>query len=142
MDTWNNDRWNDTIRAVFRKAMFDRTFRSLAITDPQAALAQVTDQPLPSGLKIRFVESLEEQVLVLPSVVVGQGGLSEIDISRMLFHATKNQAMTPVLAAPEPVRPAPPTPAAAAVLPPAPQPAPPAAPRRFFGLLPARDRSA
>ncbi len=113
MDTWSNDRWNDAIRAVFRKAMFDRKFRSLALSDPRSALAQVVEQPLPENLRIRFVESPGEQVLVLPSVVMGQGELSEIDISRMLFHATRHQAMTPVVAAaPAPLDPATPPPAA------------------------------
>lgn len=96
MDPWTNERWIDAIRAVFRRALFDSKFRALAIADPRAALSQVVDQPLPADIKLRFVERLDEQVLVLPSIIHGQGELSEIDISRILYHATRNQPMTPV----------------------------------------------
>ncbi len=96
MDPWTTERWTDAIRAVFRRALFDPKFRALALTDPRAALAQVVDEPLPADIKLRFVERLDEQVLVLPSIIHGQGDLSEIDISRILFHATRNQPMTPL----------------------------------------------
>lgn len=105
MDPWSNERWNDAIRAVFRRALFDSKFRALALTDPRAALSQVVDEPLPADIKLRFVERLDEQVLVLPSIIQGQGDLSEIDISRILFHATKNQSMTPVFAESKPAAP-------------------------------------
>lgn len=105
MDPWSNERWNDAVRAVFRKALFDPKYRALALADPRAALSQVVAEPLPADLKLRFVESLDEQVLVLPSIIHGQGDLSEIDISRILFHATKNQSMTPVFAESKPTAP-------------------------------------
>lgn len=100
MDGWTNERWNDAVRAVFRRAMFDRKYRAQALSDPRAALEQVAEHPVPSDFKFQFVESIEEQVLVLPAIIQGQGALSEIDISRILFHATRNQSMTPVVASP------------------------------------------
>lgn len=98
IDEWNNERWEDALRCVFRRAMLEPDFRKLALRDPRAAFEQANGKPAPAHFKLRFVDTLEEQVLVLPRSIVGQGTLSEIDISRILHHALRHQPVTPVLA--------------------------------------------
>ncbi|HRE82671.1 MAG TPA: hypothetical protein PLN52_16625 [Opitutaceae bacterium] len=99
-DPWTNERWEEALRRIFRKAMLEPEFRKLALSDPKSAFEKANGQPAPDHFRLRFVESLEEQVLVLPRSIVGQGSLSEIDISRILHHALRHQPITPVAGTP------------------------------------------
>jgi hypothetical protein len=65
---------------VFQKAGTDPTFRALALKDGSAAVEQVIGQPLPDGVKIRFVENNGATVtLGLPPVRVA-GELSDHEL--------------------------------------------------------------
>lgn len=94
-DDWTNERWEEGIRAVFRRALQDPAFRSHAVTDPRAAFAEANGREAPAGVKFRFAESLDEHVYVLPKVVLPQGTLSEIDVSRILHHSFRQQSIPP-----------------------------------------------
>lgn len=85
--------WEDAVRAVFHRALQDTEFRSLAIADAAEAFRRVAGYSLPAGSKVRFVEQLEEHVLELPAVLTQQNALSEIDISRIVFHAFRQQSI-------------------------------------------------
>jgi hypothetical protein len=95
MDQWTSEAWEDAVRAVFRRALTDVPFRQLALRDPTEAFTQATGQPPP--VSIRFVEALEEHVLVLPKLVQSGGEVSEIDVSRILFHGFRQQSLPPTL---------------------------------------------
>lgn len=94
-EQWSNERWETAIRAVFRRAMLEPPFRQLALTDPRAAFAEANGVAPPEGVRFRFAESLEEHVLVLPQVVATPGQVSEIDLSRILHHAFRQQSIPP-----------------------------------------------
>lgn len=99
VDDWTTDQWEGAIRAVFRRAMLDDAFRRLALQDPVAAFTAAAGRPPPPGLRLRFVDQLEEHVLVLPRFVNTQSAPSEIDLSRILHHSFRQQSIPP------PVRP-------------------------------------
>lgn len=94
-DEWTNDQWEDAVRRVFRLAMLDRKFRELALRDAPAAFNHAVGRPPPPGLKLRFVDQLEEHVLVLPRLAVTQETPSEIDLSRVLHHSFRQQSIPP-----------------------------------------------
>ena len=95
-NSWSVDQWEDAIRAVFKQSLLSPEFRSLAISDPNAAILQATGSSAPDGLKLRFVENIEENVLVLPSITVAPNRLTKKDISRILYHAFRQQSHPPV----------------------------------------------
>ena len=86
------------MRGVFRRALLDPGFRQLALKDPRGAFAQANGVPAPENVRFRFVESLDEHVLVLPKAVLPQGSLSEIDIARILHHSVRQQSIPPSFA--------------------------------------------
>ena len=94
-DEWTADTWEEAIRGVFRRALSDPAFRARALADPRAAFEEVAGKPAPANLKLRFVEALDEHVLVLPKVVQTQGTLSEIDVCRILHHSYRQQSIPP-----------------------------------------------
>jgi hypothetical protein len=97
-DQWTTERWEAAVRGVFRRALTDSKFRALALSDPRQAFAEANGVEAPAQVKLRFVEKLDEHVLVLPKVVVPQGALSEIDVSRILHHAVRQQSIPPTFA--------------------------------------------
>jgi hypothetical protein len=97
-EEWTAERWEAAVRGVFRRALTDPKFRQLALTDPCRAFAEANGVEAPAGVKVRFVEQLDEHVLVLPKVVIPQGALSEIDMSRILHHAVRQQSIPPTFA--------------------------------------------
>lgn len=94
-DVWTVERWEDAVRAVFRRALSDPAFRQRAVADAAAAFTEANGCPPPAGVKFRFTEALEENVYVLPKVVLPQGGLHEIDVARILHHAIRQQSVPP-----------------------------------------------
>jgi len=94
-DDWTTERWETAIRAVFRRALTDPASRALARTDPRAAFAQANGCAAPAGVTFRFAEALDEHVYVLPKIVQPYGELSEIDVSRILHHAMRQQSLPP-----------------------------------------------
>jgi len=95
IDEWTADRWEEAVRSVFRRALADPVFRQLALTDPRGAFAQANGVAAPENVKFRFVDALDEHVLVLPKAIVPQGSLSEIDLSRILHHSFRQQSIPP-----------------------------------------------
>lgn len=96
-ETWSNEQWEAGIRNVFRRALLDATFRVLARTDARQAFLEANGVPAPEGVRFRFVEQLEEQVLVLPKIAQPFGTLSEIDVSRILHHSVRQQSIPPTV---------------------------------------------
>lgn len=98
MDRWTSEAWEDAIRAVFQRALTDVPFRQLALREPVEAFKQATGETPP--VPLRFVEALDEHVLVLPKLVQSGGDVSEIDLSRILYHSFRQQSLPPTLKRP------------------------------------------
>lgn len=96
MSQWTQPLWEQTVKEVFRRALADEEFRRRCLADPEGVVREVSGMPLPEG-KVRFVESLESQTLVLPRVWKGQMELSEIDIARIVDAAYLRQSVKPAL---------------------------------------------
>lgn len=54
------------LNTILKKTVTDAEFRAKALSDPAAAIKEATGQDLPAGIKVKFVEKLEEVVIVLP----------------------------------------------------------------------------
>jgi len=69
---------------VARRAIVDPEFRKLAVSNPEQALAQFTDHPLPKGIAIRFVDnSGPTKTFVLPPLMTPTGELSEKELEQV-----------------------------------------------------------
>jgi hypothetical protein len=88
MTAWSRSEAVRTIEEVKRRSIIDPEFRSLALSDPIAALAKVNPRPIPAG-SVRFVEAgdaaqeidnSEIIVAVLPDPKVVTEELSEEDL--------------------------------------------------------------
>jgi len=77
--------------------MKDPSFRKLAKDDPLKAIETATGQAPPADLKLNFVEKLSEKTFVLPSSDAPYAQLSEVDISRILYHCYRSQSVLPDL---------------------------------------------
>ena len=49
--------WNEALASVHERALTDEDFRRLCLSDPVAAVREVSDIELPPTLKFRFVDS-------------------------------------------------------------------------------------
>ena len=74
---WTREKWEETLKALYQRAATDEAFRKLCLEDAAAAIKEISGLDLPEGAKVRFVEKLEEQVLVLPT---GDEDLSDDDL--------------------------------------------------------------
>jgi len=76
MSNWSDAELNNLVESVVRRAAVDAEFRSLAVSDPAAALGKFADKPI-NGLKIRFVDMQgPEKTIVLPAPVYKVGELT------------------------------------------------------------------
>jgi hypothetical protein len=66
MSHWNQQSWDAAIDRVMDRAADDPDFRSLALKDPHAAVEQVTGQPLPREVNLRFSDNEAMMVYRLP----------------------------------------------------------------------------
>ena len=65
--TWTPKKVEETKNELFRRAAQDASFRRRCLEDPAGAIAEVSGLELPAGApRLRFVERLEERVIVLP----------------------------------------------------------------------------
>src|SRR5436190_62561 len=64
---WTNEEIDSTLRAGTERSLTDSAFRALAISNPAAAIAKVTDKPVPAGFRIQFVDNAKNDLtIVLP----------------------------------------------------------------------------
>ena len=71
--------------------MSDPQYRSLALENPEAAIAQVTEHPLPTGFKVKFVDNAgANKTIVLPDAVPGVEELSDAELEQVAGGARNN----------------------------------------------------
>jgi len=69
---------------VARRAVVDPEFRKLAVSNPEKALAQFSDKPLPKGISIHFADnSGSTKTFVLPPLMTPTGELSEKELEQV-----------------------------------------------------------
>ena len=71
MSEWNERNWLNTLVNVFDKAEHDPDYRRLCLTDPRAAIAEVSDIEVPPDANISFVENKQDLIYtyLLPPAV-------------------------------------------------------------------------
>ena len=72
---------SEAIKAVYRKAATDAAFRQRCLDHPHAAMKEATGLEIPDELKIRFAETPDERVFVLPPL--GASELSEGELEEI-----------------------------------------------------------
>ena len=78
---WTAEKWQETLKALYQRAATDEGFRKRCLEDAHGAIREISGLDFPEGAKVRFVEKLEEQVLVLPTgVPTGEEELSDDDL--------------------------------------------------------------
>lgn len=82
MTMWTEVEVNETLEKLFKQASTDAEFRKLCLTDPGAAIKQVSGKDIPSGLKIKFVENEgADRTIVLPDLI--NEDLSDEDLDKV-----------------------------------------------------------
>jgi|SRR5580658_7472585 hypothetical protein len=67
---WSQAEANRTIDEVKRRALIDREFRVLALSNAARAVAKINPKALPAGLSIQFVEAGDAPVADPPGMLV------------------------------------------------------------------------
>ena len=62
MSEFNSYNWQEALISVFERAVRDPDYRSLCVSDPVAAVKEVSDIELPPDFKVTFVDTREEYV--------------------------------------------------------------------------------
>ena len=80
----SNKEFQSAIREVLKRSAADPTFRQLALSNPQAAIAKVGQQ-IPAGTTVRFVDNhgKSDKVYVLPDPVAAADSLTEEELERV-----------------------------------------------------------
>ncbi len=82
--SWNEEQFRLIELEIKRRAMSNLEFRELALTNPEAAIAELIDDPLPVGWKINIVESGGANLtVVLPDPVPGIDELSDAELEQV-----------------------------------------------------------
>ncbi|HVY69659.1 MAG TPA: NHLP leader peptide family natural product precursor [Verrucomicrobiae bacterium] len=72
--------WQETLRAIFRRAATDEAFRQRCLSDPSGVVRDITGVEPPPGIKFRFVEKPVETLFILPPFRASDGDLSDGDL--------------------------------------------------------------
>jgi hypothetical protein len=78
---WTQKEVEQVYAKVQRKAMLNQDFRRLLLSDPSKAIAQVSGQKMPAGLKIKVIEKdpAYDATFVLPDLVSGEMNDEELE---------------------------------------------------------------
>jgi hypothetical protein len=84
MAEWTEEKANERMQELVKKATTDMEFRKLALSDPHAAIAKIDPTPLPKWFKARFVENEGATVtVVLPDPPSEDSELSDSDLEQV-----------------------------------------------------------
>ena len=62
MSEFNELNWREALASVYSRAITDTDFRSLCLSNPIAAIQEVSEIELPSFLKVQFFENRQDFV--------------------------------------------------------------------------------
>ena len=60
MSEFNSYNWLEALISVFERATRDPDYRSLCVSDPAAAVKEVSDIELPPDFRVAFIDSREQ----------------------------------------------------------------------------------
>ena len=90
---WTQEKADAVELEVKKRAIVDPEFRTLAITNPAAAIEQVSDMPLPAGFKIQFIDNAGyNKTVVLPDPVQSVEELSEEELLAIAGGSNNNNS--------------------------------------------------
>jgi hypothetical protein len=84
MSRWSQDAVNETLKQIYKKAATDRSYRELCLNRPEEAIKQVTDQPLPEGFTVRFVDNAGADVTFVLPDFLGDSELSDSQLEAVV----------------------------------------------------------
>jgi hypothetical protein len=88
---WTQEKVDQVEYEIKQRAVADAGFRSLALSNPSAAISQITDLPLPPGFKVQFVDNAgANRTIVLPDLVPEVEELSEADLAHVAGGSNRN----------------------------------------------------
>jgi hypothetical protein len=84
MEHWTEAEWNELFVEVKRRATLDPDFRALALKDATAALKAIATRPIPSDVRVNFVDdSVPIKTIVLPPALSEIEELSDFDLEQV-----------------------------------------------------------
>ncbi|MFC5469193.1 hypothetical protein ACFPPD_10725 [Cohnella suwonensis] len=84
MSQWTKDSMNEVLKEIYQKAATDKAFRQLCLSQPDSAVKQVTNQALPEGYSVRFVDNAgADATFVLPDFL-GDSELSDAQLEAVV----------------------------------------------------------
>jgi len=81
--TWTDSELQELYNEVARRSAVDPEFRALALTDPTAAIAKITDRPLPGDKVIQFVDNSKVLHIPLPDPVSELSEISDFELEQV-----------------------------------------------------------
>lgn len=81
---WTQEKANEKLRVLAKRAQTDLEFRKLALADPAAAIAKIDPTPMPAWFKIRFVDNAGATLtVVLPDPIKADSELSDAELEQV-----------------------------------------------------------
>lgn len=88
---WTQEESEHVEKEIRKRAMTDPQFRTLALSNPSAAISQINSKPLPTGYKVRCVEAAGfTRTIVLPDPVSSAEELSDADLEQVAGGSRNN----------------------------------------------------
>jgi hypothetical protein len=81
---WTDEEITRVGLAIKIKAMKDPKYRALALSNPNAAIAEIVSTPVPAGFTVRFIDNAgANYTLVLPDPVARVDELSDAELEQV-----------------------------------------------------------
>ncbi len=81
MQVWSEEEIYRTLEEIRKLSIIDSEFRQLALSHPAAAVATVTDIPLPAGYQVQFIDNSGPiKSFVLPDPVNDVEELTDVEL--------------------------------------------------------------
>jgi hypothetical protein len=81
---WTPELINQTINKIVERSTTDAQFRTLALSNPKAAIGKVTDAPIPENFTVRFVDGAgANMTFILPRPAAAEGELSDAQLEQV-----------------------------------------------------------
>ena len=83
---WTKDQVDHVLAEIIRRAQRDTAYRKLCLQNPPAAVKAVTDEPLPDGFRLRFIDNEQADLTVILPDMIAPGSsleLSDDELSKV-----------------------------------------------------------